>query len=94
MSNAKNSWCWTCWRDWKDDFLNLSPWEQEQFLEKNPRVNPNNFYRGKCPYCGTRYGDDDFFSFDFFADDDDDDFFEDEQELADWEEEPGKPRRQ
>lgn len=58
MSNIKRSFCWNCWLDWKETFLDLSPWEQEQFLESNPRVNPNDFERGKCPYCGARYDDD------------------------------------
>jgi hypothetical protein len=55
VTRSRNTFCWNCWRDWKDAFLSLSPWEQEQFIEKNPRVNVNDFERGKCPFCGASY---------------------------------------
>lgn len=47
--------CWHCWRDWEEEFLALAPWEQDQFLMLNPRINPNLFHRGRCPFCGERY---------------------------------------
>ncbi len=80
---SRRTFCWNCWRDWHLEFLKLAPWEQDQFMEAHPRVNPNDYERGKCPFCGARYEQD--------IDDWLDDLLFDEEELeydyADWEEE-------
>lgn len=85
MTSPQQTFCWNCWRDWKDEYLDLAPWEQEQFDAQNPRINPNDFARGKCPFCGTRYdegpGDwfEELFGEDAWAD-------EPDYDRADWEE--------
>ncbi|MFZ4814870.1 MAG: hypothetical protein ACOYL5_10055 [Phototrophicaceae bacterium] len=86
----KPSFCWNCWRDWKYEFLRLSPWEQEQFLADYPRVNPNLYERGRCPFCGTRYNDHKnpfALAFDFDLDDEPNERLNSESDYpkADWE---------
>jgi hypothetical protein len=53
----RETFCWNCWRDWDRLYLQLSPWEQEQFLDLYPRVNPMDFERGRCPFCGATYNE-------------------------------------
>lgn len=56
----------------------------------NPRINPNDFDRGRCPFCGAQYNSDDSKWFeDIFSDafefDDDIDNPQTRYGLADWE---------
>lgn len=85
MAKARRTFCWNCWRDWKTEFLDLSPWEQEQYLNQHPRINPNEFERGKCPLCGAHYDDElnDLFDEIFL---DDEAWLEPDYGYADWEE--------
>lgn len=84
MAKSRKTFCWSCWRDWKNEFLHLSPWEQEQFIDKNPRINPNDYERGRCPFCGAQYDQDVDGWFDLIFEDESDG----EYQRADWEDEP------
>ena len=91
MTTPKTTFCWNCWRDWKKEFLDLSPWEQEQFLAAYPRLNPNDFAEGKCPFCGARYDDEFGEWFLELIFDDDDDAPDSDYGRADWEDNPSVP---